>query len=131
MPHRRLYLILFLTTIPVGLLSRSSLFDWPKFLSTYAGDAIWALMVFFLVCLIFPYWKIGYRSAAALLFAFAIEFSQLYHAPWIDGIRQTRIGGLVLGFGFLPSDLICYSAGVLVGFAIDALLVPTKAKDSM
>ncbi len=42
-----------------------------------------------------------------------VELSQLYHAPWIDSIRQTTLGGLILGFGFLWSDLACYALGVL------------------
>lgn len=33
-------------------------------------------------------------------FLFVIEFSQLYHAEWIDQIRDTSLGGLVLGYGF-------------------------------
>ncbi len=37
------------------------------------------------------------------------------HAPWIDGIRNTTLGGLVLGFGFLLSDLVCYLVGIAAG----------------
>src|ERR1017187_341105 len=37
----------------------------------------------------------------AMSFSVAVEISQLYHAPWIDSIRHTNLGGLVLGFGFL------------------------------
>jgi hypothetical protein len=44
-----------------------------------------------------------------------VEISQLYHAPWIDSIRQTALGGLVLGFGFLWTDLVCYSVGIFIG----------------
>jgi hypothetical protein len=33
----------------------------------------------------------------ALAFSFAVEFSQLYHAPWIDALRGYRLGTLVLG----------------------------------
>jgi hypothetical protein len=43
-----------------------------------------------------------------------VEISQLYHAPWIDSIRQTTPGGLVLGFGFLWTDLVCYSVGIAI-----------------
>jgi Protein of unknown function (DUF2809) len=50
-----------------------------------------------------------------LVLAFAVEVSQLYHAPWIDGIRSTTLGGLVLGFGFLWSDLVCYLVGIAAG----------------
>ena len=36
----------------------------------------------------------------SLLFCYGIEMSQLYHAQWIDSIRATTLGGLVLGYGF-------------------------------
>ena len=39
----------------------------------------------------------------------------LYHAPWIDNLRQTTLGGLVLGFGFLWSDIFCYTIGIIIG----------------
>lgn len=55
------------------------------------------------------------RAAISLALAFLVEISHLYHAPWIDLIRQTTLGGLVLGFGFLWSDLVCYSVGIATG----------------
>ncbi len=51
----------------------------------------------------------------ALTFSLCIEVSQLYHASWIDTVRGTRVGGLVLGYGFLWSDLARYAAGVGIG----------------
>jgi len=51
------------------------------------------------------------RCGISLALAFAVEVSQLYHAPWIDSIRSTTLGGLVLGFGFLWTDLVCYLVG--------------------
>jgi len=80
------------------------------------------MMVFWLLAL-------GWRRAASLklacstiAIAFAVEFSQLYHAGWIDAIRATRIGALALGSGFLRSDLICYLVGAALAAAIDALI---------
>ena len=55
------------------------------------------------------------RCNISLVLAFAVEVSQLYHSPWIDGIRSTTLGGLVLGFGFLWSDLVCYLVGIAAG----------------
>ncbi len=55
------------------------------------------------------------RASISLALAFLVEISQLYHAPWIDSIRQTTLGGLVLGFGFLWTDLVCYSVGIGTG----------------
>jgi hypothetical protein len=54
-----------------------------------------------------PTLRLAGRASIALAFAWAIELSQLYHAPGIEALRHTRLGGLVLGFGFLWSDLVC------------------------
>ena len=54
--------------------------------------------------------------------AYFIEFSQFYHAPWIDAIRSTTLGGLVLGFGFQLSDLIRYFVGVCIGYLLNTMI---------
>lgn len=45
--NRILYLILTIITIILGLLSRK-VQGLPQIISSYSGDALWALMVFFL-----------------------------------------------------------------------------------
>ncbi|MEQ4482858.1 DUF2809 domain-containing protein [Cohnella silvisoli] len=55
----------------------------------------------------------------SILFCYCIEFSQLYQADWINGIRRTYVGSLVLGKGFLAVDLVRYSVGILLAFWID------------
>lgn len=50
-----------------------------------------------------------------------IEVSQLYKAPWIDSIRGTTLDALVLGHGFLRSDLASYAVGVGVGIVIEGV----------
>jgi hypothetical protein len=44
-----------------------------------------------------------------------IEFSQLYHAPWIDRVRQTVFGRLVLGSDFAWLDMGAYLAARRIG----------------
>ncbi|MBW8035442.1 MAG: DUF2809 domain-containing protein [Planctomycetes bacterium] len=113
------YLLLLLFVVFCGLFSRSGLVPLPVFVSVYAGDVLWALMVFLGLCIIRPKWKTSWIFLAAIVFSYAIEFSQFYHAPWIDGLRSARLGGLVLGFGFKFSDLVCYSIGIALGASID------------
>ncbi len=93
----------------------------PEFVALYAGDAMWALACFAFFRLILP----SFRSSSVLLltlaFSLLIELSQLWHPLWLDRIRQTLIGGLLLGFGFRGSDLLCYLAGALAGWGVFAL----------
>jgi hypothetical protein len=103
----------------LGLASRRYGYWLPWWAAAYAGDALWALLVFWLVGLGRPRWRSRGVASAAWCFAIAIEISQLYHAPWLDALRHTTLGSLVLGQGFLWSDIGCYTVGVLVGYALE------------
>lgn len=48
-----------------------------------------------------------------------MEFSQLYQGDWINTIRDTSLGALILGKGFLGVDLIRYSIGIVIAYVID------------
>jgi glycopeptide antibiotics resistance protein len=115
MKKRFLYLGYAIALIPIGMASRTY---GNTFVKLYFGDVLWAMMIYFGLKMILPNQS---KKAAylALVFCFLIEFSQLYHAPWIDTIRSNRLGGLVLGFGFLWSDLVCYLLGIGLGYFID------------
>jgi len=114
-----MYLLLLLLTIAAGLASRHFHAYLPQWVQLYVGDTLWACMVFLLFGLIFPGKSTLWVAVAALLFSFCIEISQLYHAAWIDALRANPLGGLVLGFGFLWSDLACYTLGVGFGFGME------------
>jgi hypothetical protein len=114
---RLLYLCLVLTTITIGVLSRH-ITGIPLFI----GDVLWGLMVYFIVRFLFINKSIKWVSIISLLFCYAIEFSQLYQAPWINSIRHTVIGGLVLGEIFVWGDLLCYTVGIGIGILINSRL---------
>jgi len=120
--NRTIYFILTVTVILSGLASRKYKEFLPSFLAEYSGDTLWALMIFLISGFVFSYNSTLINAAIALLFCFAVEFSQLYQAEWINMIRQTKTGGLILGFGFLWSDLLCYAAGISAGVIIEILL---------
>jgi len=114
------YLSLIIFVMILGLSSRHFSGLLPNWMNRYLGDALWALMIFFLFGLLFRTKETKWIAAIALLFSFSIEFSQLYHSPWIDTLRQTRLGGLVLGYGFLWSDLVSYSLGIGIGIIFES-----------
>jgi len=113
--NRPVYAILMVLVIGAGLIWRSGWIPLNDFFGKYGGDALWALVVFLGFGLVW-HWSSTLRIAlVAVGFAWAIEFSQLYHAPWIDGIRSTLPGRLILGYTFNPPDLIAYLVGVGTG----------------
>lgn len=120
--HPRItYALLALGTVLLGLFSRSSALEHYHFIVMYVGDSLWALLVYWLMRFFVPQKSHWLSAIVALLFAFSIEVSQLYQADWINAIRHTRLGGLVLGFGFQWTDLVAYSVGIAFGATLDYL----------
>ena len=123
------YFILVITVMILGLGVRRFSVYFPNWINLYFGDVLWALMIFFIFGLLFRTRETRWVTAGALLFSYSIEISQLYHSQWIDLLRKTRIGGLVLGYGFLWSDLVSYTVGIGVGVLIEwHLLLCIKRK---
>ena len=109
--------ILIIITIILGLLSRHI-----PCVPLFIGDILWGLMVYFIVRFLFINKPIKWVTIASLLFCYGIEFSQLYQAPWINNIRHTVIGGLVLGEVFLWGDMLCYTLGIVIAIVVNVLL---------
>jgi hypothetical protein len=116
-----------LGVVALGLGSRHAAVPLPRFLSAYAGDALWTVMVY--LCILFPLPRVSVLRAAgvALGISFAVELSQLLHVPWLDALRANRFGALVLGRGFLASDLLCYTVGTLLAAGLDLWLSGRRA----
>jgi hypothetical protein len=112
----------------LGLGTRKYSLIFPPWIQLYAGDTIWALMVYILFGMVFNKQSPFRIATMAIAFSFCIEFSQFYHAPWIDNIRSTRLGGLVLGYGFLWSDLVCYTIGIIIGYLSETISHTLKNK---
>lgn len=123
-----LYFGLLLATVVLGLASRRYPSAFPDLVARHGGDALWAGMVFWLVALLRPDLATGRVALAALAIALTVECSQLYHAPWIDAVRASRLGALVLGQGFLWSDLVSYATGVALVAALDLWFTRRSAR---
>jgi hypothetical protein len=92
------------------------------FVARYAGDTLWAAMMFWILAVGWRRTSTRGLAVGAIVVAIGVECSQLYHAAWIDSIRRTRIGALALGSDFLWSDLICYAVGVGIAAALDVVI---------
>ena len=77
------------------------------------GDVLWAVLVYLLIAFVWPRLQSSWIALAALVISVAVEGSQLCHAPLIEAIRKTTLGGLVIGWGFAWGDLVAYASGIL------------------
>ncbi len=120
MPLRRLtHLGLALATIASGLA-----FQWlrgglPFAVADVLGDALWALMIYWGCGALRPSVHPAVRATGALAVCWAVEGSQLLHAPTLAAWRATTLGHLILGSGFDPRDLVAYALGVFAGWRLE------------
>lgn len=114
--------IAFVFVIVLGLSSRAFPFFLPAALGKYPGDALWALMVLLGIAFLRPDLRPPRLAFLALAVSWLVEMSQLYQGPWINSLRATRLGHLVLGSTFHWPDLFAYAVGALVGLTLDVSL---------
>ena len=123
---RWLYAVLILLTIPLGLATRWQQQYFPPLINKYGGDVLAATCIFFGCRFICVKWSLA--GVALLAYAVSVldELQQLYQAPWAVKFRDITVVGILLGHGFLWSDLMCYAVGTVIGWitgaALEALL---------
>lgn len=83
----------------------------PEFCILYVGDVLWGALFFTLAAWLAPRATALRLCCCATATVEAIELGQLYQAPWVQEIRATALGGLLLGHSFSWSDLLCVALG--------------------
>ncbi len=116
MPIRRkilVSLIGIIVLIPLGLYSRHL-----KWIPEETGDSLWAMMVFCLWRIILVKQSLRLVAIISLTHSFLVEFSQILRWSWLVSFRSTFIGHMMLGQGFLWTDLLAYLIGILLIFCL-------------
>ena len=103
--------------VPLGLWARFSA-PVPEWLRDASGGALY--VVFWMVAFLVLRPKTSALPLAAVVFAVtcAVEFSQAWHPVWLDRVRATLPGRLVLGTTFDWGDFPPYAVGAAVGWAM-------------
>ena len=112
------YFLLFIFCTWLALATRSHHQWFHPLVVQYGGDIIWSGMFVFFLRFFFvqtPLWKLALFNYAL---GVANECSQLSNAGIMVAIRQTYLGRLLFGVGFLWSDLVCYAIGTLIAWGI-------------
>jgi len=121
MRARLIYAIVICSVILLGLASRQ-IGGIPLFI----GDILWAVMIFFITRFLFLHTKVKTLVFLSFAICYLVEISQLYQAEWINVIRATLLGRLVLGQGFSWGDLISYSVGIAMAAWIEISFINGK-----
>ncbi len=115
--HKFWYAVAIFAVIIIGLGSRR----FPQ-LGKYPGDALWTIVVFLLLGFVLPRVNTLKITALAIVISYAVEFGQLYRAPWLVAFRSTTIGHLLLGSAFNWGDLVAYTIGALIALVVENLI---------
>jgi hypothetical protein len=118
-PSRAVYAVGTAVIISAGLLCRlpGSGLPWP--VAKWSGSILWGAMVYFLVALARPNAGPGRKLAVAVAIALSVEFSRLYHSPWLDEFRATLAGAILLGRIFSPWNMVAYGIGAMAISILD------------
>ncbi|MFE7504821.1 DUF2809 domain-containing protein [Promicromonospora sp. NPDC057488] len=106
-------------TVVAGLSVRSVL---AGDVAKYAGDALYALLIFWLVLVVAPRTRGWVAAVVACGFSVAVELFQLTGVPATLGAHST-LARLVLGTTFNAPDLPWYAVGAAAGWALHRLVV--------
>jgi hypothetical protein len=123
----RIYLLIMLVITAFGLPARLIQDQLPTWYTLYFGDYLWAMLLFFLFALTLRTSNTFKVAMVTLVFTYIIEISQLFHPQWLEYLRSIKLFALVLGYGFLWSDIAAYTVGVSTGALLECFL----QKDSL
>ncbi|HHT96568.1 MAG TPA: DUF2809 domain-containing protein [Clostridiales bacterium] len=119
------YFMLICIIIILGLVSRKI-----SFVPLFVGDILWAIMILFIIQFLFIDIELKVLFLVSLMICYMVEISQLYQVDWLNYIRMTTPGRLVLGQGFLWSDIISYTVGITIVTFIKAARLKQIGKRS-
>lgn len=113
-----------LLTVAAGLSVRSVL---TGDLAKYGGDALYALLIFWLVLVVAPRTRGWVAALVAAGFSVTIELFQLTGVPAALG-AHSALARLVLGTTFNAPDLPFYVVGAALGWALRATACRARAR---
>jgi hypothetical protein len=123
MQNRPFYVLGLFIVILIGLPTRLLPEYMPPIMVQYAGDALWALAIFLLFGLLLPSAQTRTVFLLSVAVTWGIEFSELYQADWINALRAGWLGGLILGYTFIPLDLLLYLCGIGAGVGMEKVIM--------
>jgi hypothetical protein len=127
--QRVAYFALALMTVPLGLAVRFAPLGLPWFVVKYGGSTLWAVMIYWVLALLWPKSRPISLLLAAGTIATLVELLRLYHSPGLDAFRLSLPGILLLGRFFSVWDIAAYWMAIVVAALVDVWVVRRIAQE--
>ncbi len=103
--------------IPLGLFSKKYIGIGQELVHNYAGDILIEIFLCVLLFIILPkrLRQISRIILSVFIISIIIEFSQLLQTDFLNYLRQSFFGNLILGTTFSWLDFPCYLLGCFLG----------------
>lgn len=111
-----------LALIPLGFATKFYTGPFASWVNNSLGgifyEIFWCLVIFF----IYPSLKSHLIALIVFIVTSALEFTQLWHAPFLEQIRESFIGRTLIGTSFTWTDFPYYAIGCVVGYFLLKLI---------
>ncbi|KKD38246.1 MAG: DUF2809 domain-containing protein [Limnoraphis robusta] len=104
--------------IPIGLVSKFYQGPLQFWVNNSFSSIFYELFWIFLVVFIQPRLSPGWVAFWVFIVTAVLEFMQLWKPPFLQAIRATLMGRLLLGTTFVWGDFLYYVLGCVVGWLI-------------
>ncbi|MGB3241015.1 MAG: DUF2809 domain-containing protein [Geitlerinemataceae cyanobacterium] len=102
--------------VPLGYIIRFTPIPGWEWLNDVLGGVAYEVFFILLVMFGFPRWSPLWVAVGVCLVTCGLEFLQLWKPPFLEAIRSTLWGRLVLGNTFTWTDFINYFIGCFLGW---------------
>lgn len=126
-----LYLISLIVVISTGIGSRVFQTGF-SFFDKYLGDALYAVMVYLILSLLWAGGSALYKAWIVLVAMSMIETFQLTHIPLLFSRSENmllKLAAILLGTQFSWLDLLAYLIGIVIISSLDQRMLPRTIKD--
>jgi hypothetical protein len=115
-------------TVISGLLVRFAPLGLPWFVVKYGGSTLWAVMIYWVLVLVWPRSRPLVLAWVAGGIGLLVELQRLYHAAWLDAFRVSLPGILLLGRYFSVWDIVAYWLAIAAAALFDGLVIRRVAR---
>ncbi|MDY7019985.1 MAG: DUF2809 domain-containing protein [Cyanobacteriota bacterium] len=116
--YRWIIFAIVIALVPIGLASKFYQGPLEFWINNSFSSIFYEMFWIFLVVVIAPRVSPGWVSFWVFIITSALEFMQLWKPPFLQAIRATLMGRLLLGVSFVWTDFIYYVIGCTVGWLL-------------